>query len=154
MASVVLMATYRIKMDRMVLMASDNSVNCQRPNDDIQSSDGQSPRGHIIKMVTEVNMATYRVQMDRMVPTASEIQWSQWSIWQHTECRWTEWSQRPQSSNGHSGPYGNIQSADGQNGPNGHRIPMVTVVNIATYRGQMDRMVPTATEFQWSQWSI
>ncbi|KAH3835525.1 hypothetical protein DPMN_108878 [Dreissena polymorpha] len=62
----------------MVLKASDNSINCQCPNGDIQSSDGRnSPKGHIIQMVREVNMATYRVKMDRMVPTATEFQWSQ-----------------------------------------------------------------------------
>ncbi|KAH3835526.1 hypothetical protein DPMN_108879 [Dreissena polymorpha] len=98
-------------------------------------------------MVKEVNMAKYRVLMDRMVPTATEFEWSQWSIWQHAECRWTEWSQGPPCSNGHSGRYSNIQRSDGQNGPKGHQVPMVTVVSIATYRVQMDRTVPTATEF-------
>ncbi|KAH3835532.1 hypothetical protein DPMN_108885 [Dreissena polymorpha] len=88
-------------------------------------------------MVTVVHMATYRVQMDRMVPRATKFQW-----------------QQPLSSNGHSGRYGNIQSADGQNVPNGHIIQMVTVVNIETYRVQMDRMVTRVTEFQWPQWSI
>ncbi|KAH3835527.1 hypothetical protein DPMN_108880 [Dreissena polymorpha] len=105
-------------------------------------------------MVTVVDIATYRVQIDRMVPKATEFLWSQWSIWQQTECRWTEWSQKPLSFNGHSGRYGNIQSEDGQNGPNSHIVLMVTVVIMATYRVKMDRMVSTATEFQWSQWSI
>ncbi|KAH3835529.1 hypothetical protein DPMN_108882 [Dreissena polymorpha] len=55
-------------------MASDNNVKCQCPNGDIQSSDGRnSPKGHIIQMVTVVDMATYRVQKDRMVPTATEF---------------------------------------------------------------------------------